>query len=285
MTRVFLSVFTAMSLIVLGDTAGKFLTEADAAPAFVAWTRFGLAAFLLLPFCGLTRADLPYLIDWRLWLRAFVICAAVTSILNGLKLEPIANVFGAFFIGPLVAFCLSAVFLKEQVTFVRALLLLVGLGGVLLVVKPGFGASIGLVFGLLAGTLYGGYLTLTRWLAPQVRPRLLLFSHLAIGGLILAAPGLSQPLPVLDPSTVFLIFASALCSAAGNYILVITSRSTPASVISPLIYTQLISAIIAGFVFFGDLPDLIAFVGLVLIFCSGVLSLVFVGREAKRAIQ
>lgn len=270
-----------MSLVVLGDTAGKTLTALGVAPVFVAWTRFGLAALIIAPFCGLTRADLPYLKDWRLWLRAVLICGGVTAILTALKTEPIADVFGAFFIGPIVAYVLSAFFLKERVTIARSLLLIVGFLGVLLVVKPGFGASTGLLFALLAGVFYGGYLTATRWLAPVVRPRLLLFSHLAIGGLILAPVGLTVPTPELSPFVVSMLLASAFCSTAGNYILVMVSRTTPAGVISPLIYTQLIAAMIAGFVFFGDLPDLTAFAGLVLIFCSGLVSLVFVKRENK----
>ncbi|MEL6649139.1 MAG: EamA/RhaT family transporter, partial [Pseudomonadota bacterium] len=79
------------------------------------------------------------------------------------------------------------------------------------------------------------------------------------------------PLPSL--SVAALIMASALFSAAGNFILVVMSRTTPAQIISPLVYTQLIAATIAGYVFFADLPDPIAFFGLGIILFSGLASL------------
>ena len=273
MLRIFAMVFTAMTCIVLGDTAGKMLTEQGVAPFFVAWTRFALAALVLLPFSGLRLAELGALVDWRLWLRAALISGGIASILNALRTEAIADVFGAFFIGPIVAYLLSALLLKEPMSWARSSLIALGFVGVLLVVKPGFGGSPGLLFAVLAGVFYGAFLTANRWLAPQFRPRLLLISQLLIGAVLLAPIGLTQTLPLPSPSVVALITASALFSAAGNFILVVMSRTTPARVISPLVYTQLIAATVAGYVFFADLPDPIALVGLGIILFSGLASL------------
>lgn len=284
MARIFLSIFCAMSLIVLGDTAGKTLTVQGVAPVLVAWTRFGIAAALLLPFSGLTRDELRSVLDWRLWLRAALICGGIVSILTALRTEPIADVFGVFFVGPIVSYILSALLLKETVTPARSALLLVGFVGVMLVVKPGFGVAPGQMFAVLAGAFYGAYLTATRWLAPVVRPRLLLLSQLAMGTIILAPLGVMQSLPDMSPSTSMLvvsalILASAVCSALGNFILVSVSRTTPASLVSPLIYTQLIAATVAGIVFFGDLPDPVALLGLALILSSGLASLYLAGAR------
>ncbi len=273
MFRVFLLIFAAMSFIVLGDTAGKMLTAQGVSPITVAWTRFGIAAALLLPVSGLVRSELSVLLDWRLWLRSAFIAGGIVCILTALRTEPIADVFGVFFVGPMVSYLLSALLLKEEISGARTALLALGFVGVLLVVKPGFGGSAGLLWALLAGVFYGAYLTATRWLAPGTRPRLLLLSQLIIGALILAPFGLAQPLPELTTHISALILASAVASAAGNFILVSVSRTTPASLISPLIYTQLIAATIAGYVFFRDLPDVVALTGLGLILFSGLFSL------------
>lgn len=278
MLRVFLFVFGAMSCIVLGDVAGKILVGQGAAPAFVAWTRFAIAALLLLPFAGLKQADLRRFLDWRLWLRAAFVCSAIASILTGLRTVPLADAFGAFFVGPIVAYALSVIFLKETPTAARLALLGMGFIGVLMVVRPGFDTTPGLGFALLAGVFYGAYLTATRWLATETRPRFLLISQLLIGSLLLAPLGLSVPMPALSINLALLVVASALASAAGNFLLVTVSRTTPASVISPLIYTQLIAAIAAGYVFFGDLPDLLALAGLALILISGLASLRLIQR-------
>ncbi|MEM7075332.1 MAG: DMT family transporter [Pseudomonadota bacterium] len=273
MTRIFAGVFVSMSFIVLGDTAGKALTAQGVAPVFVAWTRFAIAAVLLLPVSGLTRNEMGGLFNWRLWLRAGLICGGIASILTALKTVPIADVYGAFFVGPSVAFLLSALVLREQVTWLRGILLACGFVGVLLVVQPGLNAPPGVGFAVLAGIFYGAYLTATRWLAPAYRPRFLLISQLVIGAILLAPFGASAPLPPLTPSLSALVVASALASAAGNYLLVMISRTTPASVVSPLVYTQLIAATAAGYVFFGDLPDPVALTGLAIILASGLGSL------------
>jgi len=266
------TVFAAMCLIVAGDTAGKLLTAAGFSPFFVAWARFAIAAVFLLPLSGLRRAELPNLLDRGILLRAALIAGGISCILTALRTEPIANVFGAFFISPVVSYFLSALLLKERISASRTVMLLAGLAGVILVVKPGFGATAGMGFALLAGCLHGSYLVATRWLAGDYRPRFLLVSQLLIGAAILSPLAVGAETAAFDATAAGLICVSALGSAAGNYLLVITSRSTPASLIAPLIYTQLIAAAVAGYLVFSEWPDAVAFLGLSIILASGLLS-------------
>ena len=176
----------ATTAIVCGDTAGKLLTGAGVQPLFVAWSRFALAALLLFWVLGLGPAGLGRLLDWRLILRAALIVGAIASILTALRTEPIANVFGAFFIGPIVAYVLSALLLGERVSWARTVMLALGFAGVLLVVRPGGEMGTGMIFAVLAGTLYGSYLAATRWLTAFYPPPFLLGSQLLIGaGLLL----------------------------------------------------------------------------------------------------
>ena len=266
-------VFVAVSLIVVGDTAGKLLTTAGVEPTVVAWSRFGIGAMLVLPFSGLNFREIPSLLNWRVLLRAVLITGGISSILVALQTEPIANVFGAFFIGPIVSYILAVVFLGERPTRVRSILLAMGFFGVMLVVKPGFGATKGIAFALLAGCFYGSYLAMTKALAGEFRPRLLLISQLLIGALILTPVGMVSTLPEVTLNIGWLISVSAIGSAAGNYLLVIANRRAEASLIAPLVYTQLISATVFGVLIFGDWPDLFALVGLVIIASSGLGSL------------
>lgn len=268
----------SMTLIVGGDTAAKLLSEDGVSPIFVAWTRFALAAVLLIPFCGLTRDDSPALRDPRVWLRAVLIMAGICCILTALRTEPIANTFGAFFIGPIVAYVLSVLLLKEKVTLTRTALLGLSFIGVLMVVKPGFGATIGMGFAILAGIFHGSYVVATRWIAPLYRPRLLLISQLVLGAILLAPFGLATMPDSLTLIGIGLVAISALGSALGNLLLVTLSKTTPSSVIAPLIYTQLLSATAFGYFVFSDWPDLISFAGLALILATGLGSLMLLRR-------
>ncbi|PIE12604.1 MAG: hypothetical protein CSA70_08850 [Rhodobacterales bacterium] len=271
--RLGLLIFTATSFVVLGDTAGKLMTQSGISPFFVAFTRFALAALCLLPFSGLTRDELPTLLHWRILLRAALIVGGICSILTALKTEPIANVFGGFYIGPVVSYGLAILFLGERTSPLRTLFLLIGFAGVMLVVKPGFGATAGMGFALLAGCFYGAYLTTTRAVAGAYRPRFLLISQLVIGSVLLTPAGLSASLPTVDPTLVALIILSAGGSAVGNFLLVQANRKADASLIAPLIYTQLISATLLGVLVFGDWPDAVSLLGLIVIACSGFGSL------------
>lgn len=275
-------VFAAVTFVVLGDTAGKLLTTGGVDPFVVAWSRFALAAALLLPFSGLTIAELSYFKDWRVLLRAVFIASGICLILTALKTEPIANVFGAFFIGPIVSYVLAILFLGEKPSRARAMLLALGFLGVMLVVKPGFGASPGIVFALFAGVCYGAYLATTKMIASKFRPRFLLISQLLVGTLILTPLGLSVELPQLDASISLLILGSALGSAVGNYLLVIANRMAEASLIAPLVYSQLISATLLGVLVFGDWPDSYSLTGLAIIVASGLGSLLVTRRDASK---
>lgn len=270
-------VVTAMFLIVGGDAAATLLTTAGFPQVFIAWTRFALATVLLAPICGLTLPELRLFVDWRLALRALLIVCGIVCVLTALKTETMANVFGGFFVGPVVSYFLSALLLRERITPLRTLLLLVSFMGVLIVVRPGFGMTAGMGFAVLAGCFHGAYLVATRWLAGSFRPRFLLFSQLAIGALVLL-PFAITPTPDVTPAAFGLITISALGSAAGNLILVLVNRTTPAGVVAPLIYSQLIAAMIIGWAVFAEWPDVPTLVGLVIIMIAGLSSVWFAGR-------
>ncbi|MEX3014143.1 DMT family transporter [Gymnodinialimonas hymeniacidonis] len=262
----------AMALIPAGDAAGKVLTQAGAAPVFVAWSRFALGALMIAPFALNALAPRLFL-DWRVWLRALFIVGGITSILTALRTEPIANVFGAFFVGPIISWLLSVWLLREPFSALRLGLVCLGFVGVILVVKPGFGMTPGLGFAVLAGLFYGAYLVMSRWIGGIARPRALLLSQLAIGALVLAPLGLTA-IPPLTPEIAGLTFASAFCSMAGNFLLILAYRRAEASRMAPFVYTQLIWATVFGAFFFGDFPDSIALGGLAILLISGLAGLV-----------
>ena len=66
------------------------------------------------------------------------------------------------------------------------------------------------------------------------------------------------------------MLVSAPSSAASNYIVVRVSRTVPSGIVAPLIYTQLVSATIAGILVFDERPDAATLAGLALILASGL---------------
>jgi len=265
----------AMTLIPLGDTFGKLMIQGHGtAPAFVAWSRLALGALLVLAWLAL-RGPMPTrqnLVDWRLWLRGALIGAGIFSIVTALETEPIANVFGAFFTGPILSYVLSAMLLGERVTAVRTVLLIVGFGGVLLVVRPGFGMTPGLGYALLAGMFYGMYLVASRWVRDVASPGILLFMQLAAGGILLTPFGLAA-WPSVSGALLGLTLGSCLASLLGNLLLICAYTQAEAGRLAPFVYFQLVAATVLGLLVFGDIPDLLAGAGLALLCATGFATL------------
>lgn len=261
-------------LIPAGDTAGKILMQDGIAPAFVAWSRFALGAVIVAT--GLAAlGHWPQASVWRdprLWLRGALIAGGILSILTALRTEPLANVFGAFFIGPLVSAGLSALLLGERISLPRLALLGLGFVGVLLVVRPGYAMTPGLGFALLAGLFYGAYLTASRWLRGAAPAGSLLLVQLVCGALLLAPLGVPA-MPELTGAVVQWTLASALASMAGNLALILAYARAEAARLAPFVYFQLIAATGLGLTVFGDVPDLWTLTGLGLLCASGLATL------------
>ncbi|MEO0485936.1 MAG: DMT family transporter [Pseudomonadota bacterium] len=270
MARAVLIMLVGMAFIPLGDTFGKSLTSNGVAPIFVAFTRFAIAAVLLVPF--LPKGAFGALRDPRLWLRAALITGGICSILTALSTEPIANVFGAFFIGPIVAYTLSAWLLGETASRARTLLLLIGFCGVLMVVQPGPEMRPGLLWAVLAGTFYGAFLTASKWLVDAAPPLTLLFSQLAIAALLTAPLGLLA-IPPLDAWTLTLTMGSSLGSMMGNLLLILAFSLAQSTRLAPFVYFQIVAATALGWLVFGTLPDTLALAGIAVLVASGFASL------------
>lgn len=271
-------ILIAMTLIPLGDTAGKLMMGQGVSSIFVTWSRALIGALCLLPFSGLKISELSSFFNWRIILRSLLFVGAVTSILKGIETESLANVFGAFFIGPILSYFLAAFLLKEKITKLRSILLLIGFIGALMVIKPGFGMTRGIGFAVLAGCFYGCMLVANRWLAGTYRPRFILISTLIIGTLVLTPFSLNS-VPDLNMELSLLVLLSALASAIGNLLIIEANRRLPASVVAPFVYTQLIAATFFGYVVFNNLPDSVSLIGLLVLLCSGFASFFISNRE------
>lgn len=273
MVRAALILVFGMSFVPLGDSAAKILSDTyGVEPIFVAWTRFLLGAILVLPVLTRDHLKWRYFVDWRLWIRGALIAAGVASILTALKTEPLPNVFGAFFSGPILSYILSAVILGERVTRLRTVLICVGFVGVILVIRPGFGMTPGLAMAALAGVFYAFYLVASRAFADVAPPRSLLITQLVAGAVVTTPFGVTVVPEITLPIAGFVLL-SAAASAAGNLLLVLAYKQAPATRLAPFIYFQLVAATFYGLVIFGDWPDALTLTGLGLLIASGFGSL------------
>lgn len=257
----------AMSFIPAGDAASKILTsELGVAPVFVVWTRFLIGGLLILPFTW--RTGFTVWRDWRVWFRASIIALGISCITQAFKSAPLADVFGAFFIAPMISFILSVWLLKEHARAVQGILVAIGFIGVVLIVRPGLQFTPGLGWAVLAGCCYGVFLTTSRWLAGQVALGGLMLSQMLVP-VILTTPFVFGNIPDLTPHVILLASVSAAGSMIGNVLMLVAYKMQEASKLAPFVYFQLISAVALGWIVFDELPDAMTVAGMILIICTG----------------
>lgn len=263
----------AAMLIPLGDGVAKLAHMTFDVPiSFLAWSRFALGAVLLAPFAVAWRIRIGEISHPLIVVRGAVISATVFLILQGAARAPLADVYGAFFIAPLISFLIAVAVLGERPGWRRTGLVMVGFCGVLMVAKPGMSMSVGLLFALAAGLCYGTYLTASRALAAKHRTLAMLWAQMIVGGIVLV-PVAIGPHFLAEPLYLVLVLVQAGTSVMANLLIILAYRKVEASRLAPLVYVQLVAATLYGVLLFGTYPDLYSAVGLILLLVSGLFAL------------
>ncbi len=267
---------SALALFVGMDTLVKALTAHYAVPQLM-WARFLFSLLVAGAFIRLTTGQLP----WRSRapglqaLRSLLLAGCNLMFSNALAVVPLADCTAIGFASPLFTVALARFWLKERVSARRWAGVLTGLLGVVIALRPPF------LFGgeplppealLPLGTaaLFAVYQVLTRKLASIDKPHTTIL-HTGLA----ASLATSLALPwvwVAPPATDWaLLVALGALGGAGHGLLVLAFARAPASLLSPLSYSQLIWAMLAGVVVFGDWPQPVALLGMAIIAGGGIL--------------
>ena len=192
------------------------------------------------------------------------------------------------------------VFLGEYVGIWRWTALLVGLLGVLIIVKPGSAAfQWAVILPLLSAIAYATLHTITRSMGLAESPITmslyiqLVFIVVCLGmGLMFGDgrfAGLGHPSAEFIlrawawPSgrDVLLFVAAGFFSASGGYLISQAYRSSSAGLVAPFEYSTVILAVLWGYIFWQEVPGLSSAFGIFLIIASGVFVAI---REFKRQV-
>lgn len=273
----------AMAVLPYLDVAAKFLGQQGIPVLQIVWGRMAFGAALTLPF--VLRSDgvaafLPSLPVYQS-LRAILLLASTAFFFAGLRYLSVADTLAIFFVQPLVLTLLSPFVLGEHVGWRRWLAVAVGFGGTLIIIRPGLKElNPGVLFALMSGTTLALYLLLTRRISGRVSALVTTFQTNAIATLILTAT-MFWVWQAPGPWQWFLMFLVGLIAVAGHYLIVRSYDFAEASLLAPLAYTEMITAVIAGWFFFGDFPDVWTFAGVaILIACAIYIS----WRERARGL-
>ena len=206
--------------------------------------------------------------------RALVGLSTMLLAFSALAYLPLAESTTIGFAAPLFAVMLSALVLKEQVGRHRWSAVILGFVGVLLVMRPegedlpaiGLGLAVAAAFGVGVVTITIRQIGLTEH--PQTT--VLWFSLLSM-----LALGCLMPFHVQlhEPGTWAILFALGTFGGLGQLFLTASLRFAPVSVVVPFDYTQLLWAVLLGWLIFGDEPPTTTWAGAAIIIASGLYTL------------
>lgn len=266
-----------------GDAASKYL--AVSVPALhIVWLRYVTSALILLAIIAGQRGRISLRTrrPGLQLLRGIGIIGSSIFFVSSLKYLKIADATATSFVAPLFVTALSIPLLGEKVGWRRWLATIVGLIGVLIVVRPG-GSGFQLVslLPVLSSLSWAFSLIVTRLMSGTENP-IATITYSTVFGAIVSS--LLLPVHWVEPSwTIALVgFFIGAVSTAGHWLVIVAFRYAAASLLAPFSYIQLFWAALFGFLLFAALPDLWTWVGAAVIAGSGLYT---AHRERIRARQ
>ena len=270
-TRGIMLVIAALSLAAFSGAIMKLLGEQISAYQ-VSWFRFTGMSLMLLPYL-LYRYGAAGLKPARplvQLLRGLTMAGATTAFVIGVETVDYADAIAILYAYPFVLVILAVLFLGERAGWTSWIGVVAGFAGVLLVMRPQFdNFNSGNLYIFGCAVIIGIQLTLNRKLSIVSPPLVTAFAGAVCASLSLTLmlPGSWAPIP---DNAWWLIGLLVVSGGANQTMLVFAFAHADASTLAPFTYSEIVSAVIFGFLFFGTLPSALSWVGILLITASGI---------------
>jgi len=215
---------------------------------------------------------------WWTALRTIATTLTGISAFYAFSKLPLAQVYAILFAAPLLITILSIPILGEQVRLRRWVAVLIGLCGVLVVLRPGAEPlTLGHLAALVAAV--GGALAsiIVRKIGKDERSVVLLIYPMMTNFMIMGAalPFVYQPMPMEHLGGIVVMSIMALI---GSALVIAAYKAGEAVIVAPMQYSQIIWASVFGALLFGETMDFATLLGAVIIIGSGVYIVLREGR-------
>lgn len=206
------------------------------------------------------------------WIAARVVSSMLTALsaFYAFSVLPLAQVYVMLFATPLLVTVLSIPVLGERVGIHRLGAVVIGLVGVIVVLRPGSAAlGLGHVAGASAAFFGAASSVIMRRIGRDERVPVLMLYPMVANFLVMGAAlaWIYEPMPILHLGGIGLV--SVLGFGAG-LLLLAAYRHGDAAVVAPMQYSQILWATLYGWLIFAESIDRTTLVGAGIIVASGV---------------
>lgn len=263
------------------DVAAKLAAEDGVPVGQVTAARFLVQTALMLPV--MLVMGLAMRLDARALgyttLRAALLLVSTFAFVSGIQVMPIADALAIVFIEPFILLILGRFLFGDQVGPRRIAACAVGFIGALFVIQPSL-AAFGLValWPLATAFLFAFYMLVTQAIAAWMHPVTMQF-HTSWTGLLMCLPimvladgsGIAPLDPIWPMGWNWLwLFGVGFWAAVSHMCMTYALKFAPSATLAPLHYCEIVTAVILGYLIFGDFPNRLTWIGIAIIVSSGL---------------
>jgi drug/metabolite transporter (DMT)-like permease len=212
-------------------------------------------------------------------LRALLLLVSTFAFVSGIQVMPIADALAIVFVEPFILLIMGRFLFGDQVGPRRIAACAVGFVGALFVIQPSL-AAFGLValWPLATAFLFAFYMLVTRAISAWMHPVTMQF-HTSWTGLLLCLPIMAlangSGIAALDPIwpdgwNWLWLFGVGFWAAVSHMCMTYALKFAPSATLAPLHYSEIVTAVILGYLIFGDFPNRLTWVGIAIIVSSGL---------------
>ena len=262
------------------DVASKLATVTLPVGQIVV-ARFVVQAALMLPFVLWMR------LDWRmsprmmglLFARAICLILSTYCFVAALAVMPLADALAIVFVEPFILLVMGHFLFGDEVGPRRIIASTIGFLGALLVIQPSI-AAFGWValFPLATAFSFAAYMLITKAMSRGMHP-VAMQLHTSLAGSAICLPlmwafdgsGIRELDAVMPQGIAWLwLFGVGFWAACSHMCMTYALKFAPSATLAPLHYIELISAVVLGYLVFGDFPNPLTWVGIAVISGSGL---------------
>jgi S-adenosylmethionine uptake transporter len=262
------------------DVAVKFLGGQYSAVQIIFFSvLFGFPLVMVMLIRDRSDGNLRPRHPWWTALRTAAAVATGISAFYAFSVLPLAQTYAILFATPLLITLLAIPVLGEKVGIRRGIAVVVGLLGVMIVLRPGDAdLSLGHAAALTAACCSALASVIVRKIGAEERAAVLLLYPMLANFLVMGAalPLVYRPMPVGHLGLIGII---ALFGFVAMLFIIAAYRRAEAVVVAPMQYSQMIWAAVYGALIFGEGLDVYTIAGAAIIIASGIYIVVREGRK------
>jgi S-adenosylmethionine uptake transporter len=210
-----------------------------------------------------------------LWLvRAVASAVGSIAAVIAFTALPMAEAFALIFLLPIFVTILSVLVLKEHVGWRRWSAVVAGFIGVLVVLRPGFRVlGVGHLAAIICG-LAGAISMIALRLAGPHEKRITLYGAGMVGSMLITGLLMLSDFRWPSPHQWVLLLGYGLLAALASVLLTLATQKAPANHVAPTQYSQMLWAVLLGYVVFHDPLDWPMAIGIAIILGAGLFTFV-----------